>query len=170
MLLFKHSLTIPSIWLLIEMTLSTSQIFVGNSDRYQVVSHLLDKPIIARSIRIQPMTWYGHISMRAEFYGCAIGKNLTNYVTAKREALMSRSDSKLKSILRILYVRGPKFSIWLSPKLLWNSFGVEMRCLPVSVRSVCMDIVPRKILKWQRFMGATWEDRGGRISPFKSAI
>lgn len=49
------------------------QLFNGNTDRYTVVRHILEEPIIARFVRIQPKTWYRHISMRAEFYGCTKG-------------------------------------------------------------------------------------------------
>ena len=62
-------------------------------------------------------------------------------MTAKIEAMISRSNSKLESILRILYVRGPKFAIQSCCE---TPFGVEMRCLPVSVPSDCMDLGPRK--------------------------
>ena len=46
------------------------QVFSGNSDRYTVVSHVLPTPITARYIRIHPGAWHGHVSMRADFYGC----------------------------------------------------------------------------------------------------
>ncbi|KAL9959225.1 hypothetical protein ACROYT_G036322 [Oculina patagonica] len=51
----------------------TKKIFSGNFDRYTVVRHDLDEAIITHYIRIHPETWYGHISMRAEFYGCRTG-------------------------------------------------------------------------------------------------
>ena len=50
------------------------QVFAANSDRYTVVKNVLYKPIITRYIRIHPESWYGHISMRTEFYGCRKGK------------------------------------------------------------------------------------------------
>ena len=49
------------------------QIFTANSDRYAVVKNVLSKPIITRYIRIHPESWYGHICMRTEFYGCKKG-------------------------------------------------------------------------------------------------
>ena len=39
-----------------------------------VKSNTLSTPIRARYVRIRPWSWYGHISMRVEFYGCYIGK------------------------------------------------------------------------------------------------
>ena len=49
------------------------QIFVGNDNQYTVVGHNLKEPIVARYIRIHPVTWHGLISMRAEMYGCSGG-------------------------------------------------------------------------------------------------
>ena len=49
--------------------------FKANFDRYTVVTHVLYPPIIARYIRIHPTTWYGHISLRVDFYGCFSGTN-----------------------------------------------------------------------------------------------
>jgi len=51
-------------------------VFNGNSDRNTVVGHRLSKPIIAKYIRIRPVTWYGHISMRMELFGCTEGNQL----------------------------------------------------------------------------------------------
>ncbi|XP_031566626.1 uncharacterized protein LOC116301675 [Actinia tenebrosa] len=50
------------------------KILVGNVDRYEVVSHVLNPPITARYIRIVPKTWYGRIAMRLDFYGCIPGE------------------------------------------------------------------------------------------------
>ncbi|KAL9955598.1 hypothetical protein ACROYT_G036941 [Oculina patagonica] len=49
------------------------KVFSGNSDRYSVVTHRLENPIITRYLRIKPKTWNGYISLRAEFYGCRQG-------------------------------------------------------------------------------------------------
>ncbi|XP_027046430.1 uncharacterized protein LOC113674157 [Pocillopora damicornis] len=51
-----------------------TKIFQGNYDRYIIVRHKLARPITARFFRIHPVTWYGWISMRVEFYGCVVGK------------------------------------------------------------------------------------------------
>lgn len=48
-------------------------VFSGNKDRSTVVGHRLVKPIIAKYIRLRPVTWYGHISMRMELFGCTEG-------------------------------------------------------------------------------------------------
>ncbi|XP_028417633.1 uncharacterized protein LOC114542082, partial [Dendronephthya gigantea] len=46
------------------------KVFYGNSDRWSIVTNVLSQPITARYIRIHPESWYGHISMRLEIYGC----------------------------------------------------------------------------------------------------
>ena len=49
--------------------------FLGNSDRYSVVSHVLtNPPIVAKYVRVLPVTWYSHITLRVDFYGCIPGK------------------------------------------------------------------------------------------------
>jgi RHS repeat-associated protein len=43
-----------------------AQSFTGNTDRNTVVQNLFSSPIAARFVRIKPVSWYSHISMRAE--------------------------------------------------------------------------------------------------------
>lgn len=45
------------------------EILAGNQDRNKIVEHQLE-PFTARWVRILPVTWTGHISLRAEVYGC----------------------------------------------------------------------------------------------------
>jgi len=52
------------------------KIFDGNKDSNTVVFSLLNPPITGRFIRIQPVEWHNHISMRTEFYGCPGIQNL----------------------------------------------------------------------------------------------
>ncbi|KAL9951704.1 hypothetical protein ACROYT_G044426 [Oculina patagonica] len=54
----------------VEQGQTTDKEFAGNTDRDTVVSHELNPPIRARYIRFVPVTWYDHISMRVELYGC----------------------------------------------------------------------------------------------------
>lgn len=49
------------------------QYFTGNRDQNTVVSHPLVPNIKSRFVRVMPWGWYGHISMRVEFYGCLTG-------------------------------------------------------------------------------------------------
>ncbi|EDO41038.1 predicted protein, partial [Nematostella vectensis] len=49
------------------------KIFEGNKDRSTVRSHALAMPILARYVRVRPMTWRGRIAMRVEIFGCTSG-------------------------------------------------------------------------------------------------
>ena len=57
------------------------QYFQGNKDQNSVKQNGFYPPIKARYVRIHPWSWYGHISMRVEFYGCPEGRPLM--VTSK---------------------------------------------------------------------------------------
>ena len=46
------------------------QVFLANKDRNTIAYNMLNPPITTRFIRIKPMEWRGHISMRMEIYGC----------------------------------------------------------------------------------------------------
>ena len=50
------------------------QEFTGNKEQFMPVCYLLKNPIVATYIRIIPLAWYGHIALRAGFYGCKSGK------------------------------------------------------------------------------------------------
>ena len=49
------------------MAINFVQDFRGNKDQNTIVFHKLRT---ARFIRILPQSWYGHVSMQMEFYGC----------------------------------------------------------------------------------------------------
>ena len=51
------------------------QYFRGNRDKNTVVMHSLRPDIEARVVRIHPVRWVNHISMRVEFYGRAAGRS-----------------------------------------------------------------------------------------------
>ncbi|CAH3197418.1 unnamed protein product, partial [Porites evermanni] len=48
----------------------SAKVFLANKDRNTIVYNILNPPITTRFIRIKPMEWRGHISMRMEIYGC----------------------------------------------------------------------------------------------------
>ena len=52
----------------ILMAINFFQDFRGNKDQNTIVFHKL-RTVFARFIRILPQSWYGHVSMRMEFYG-----------------------------------------------------------------------------------------------------
>ena len=45
---------------------------------------MIDPPIIARFVQIRAKTWKGHLSMRAELYGCTEGL-LVSYILKARK-------------------------------------------------------------------------------------
>ncbi|KAM7445072.1 hypothetical protein ABFA07_006448 [Porites harrisoni] len=47
------------------------KVFTGNSDSNTIVSHVLKAKFTTRYVRFVVQTWYEHISMRVELYGCA---------------------------------------------------------------------------------------------------
>ena len=52
------------------LTFCSFQVFEGNEDSDTVVLNKLSQPITARYIRLLPIEWHNHISMRIEIYGC----------------------------------------------------------------------------------------------------
>ena len=61
------------------------KIFEGNTDKNSVRRHYFHHPIDGKYVRIRPQSWYGnHLCMRAELYGCLMGKNLI-YVSLQNE-------------------------------------------------------------------------------------
>jgi len=51
--------------------------FEGNKDRFSIVSHKLKTRIIALYVRINPLEYHLWISLRADFYGCKSGTELS---------------------------------------------------------------------------------------------
>ncbi|XP_030844606.1 fibropellin-1 isoform X8 [Strongylocentrotus purpuratus] len=45
------------------------KIFTGNADRNTIVTNTLPVSQICRYVRLMPVSWYGHISLRMEIYG-----------------------------------------------------------------------------------------------------
>ena len=52
------------------MILIVVQILDGNNDANTVVSNVFPTPVKASYVRIRPITWNNHISMRFELLGC----------------------------------------------------------------------------------------------------
>ena len=53
-----------------RILLNLIQVFTGNTDRDTVVNHQLTPMIKARYIRLIPVEWNNHISLRMELYTC----------------------------------------------------------------------------------------------------
>lgn len=49
---------------------NTTMVFPGNSDQWSTVKHMLPKPVMARYIRIRPVTFHGKIGLRFDLIGC----------------------------------------------------------------------------------------------------
>ncbi|KAL9978605.1 hypothetical protein ACROYT_G016141 [Oculina patagonica] len=91
------------------------KIFRGNFDRDTMVVHKIFPPFHARFVRIHPLKWYGHISMRAELYGCPIkspawlekantaleGARMTQWASEEEKSSTRRlTDGKRRSNLK----------------------------------------------------------------------
>lgn len=59
-------------WAWYRLTDGKIKVFGGNVDRNTPVYHSLHPRIQAKYVRFHPKTWYGHICMRAELYGCNV--------------------------------------------------------------------------------------------------
>ena len=53
-------------WTKIQDSGGSAKVFPGNTDRDTPVVNTLTPPVTARYLRLHPMTWHGHISMRWE--------------------------------------------------------------------------------------------------------
>ncbi|KAL9962227.1 hypothetical protein ACROYT_G031309 [Oculina patagonica] len=60
------------------------KVFQGNSDQDTIVYHAVDPAIKARYIRVRPVTWSVHVSMRMELYGCHEPCRELRFVVSKK--------------------------------------------------------------------------------------
>ena len=49
---------------------ANSSIFGGNTNGYHKVINTFTKPMVARVIRLHPVTWHNRVSLRWELIGC----------------------------------------------------------------------------------------------------
>ena len=42
------------------------KVFTGNKDKDTVMEAFFDNPVVARYLRVEPVIWHNHISMRAD--------------------------------------------------------------------------------------------------------
>ena len=90
------------------------KVFTGNTDRNIVVCRKLNKPIRARYVRVHPIAWHGHMSMRVELFGC-------NYTSCKAWLVLKWQDGKS---LFVFALRNWMID-WLIDSLLWASTIVD---------------------------------------------
>ena len=60
------------------------QVFPGNFDRHSIVVHDLVPSFHARRVKIHPLSYKKHISMRVELYGCPIKVRLKGALLNKK--------------------------------------------------------------------------------------
>ena len=68
--------------------------FSGNKDYDTVAYNTLIPPITTRYIRILPVQWQGHISMRIELYGCPGTVQLFQYLRVDYTEVNERKEDK----------------------------------------------------------------------------
>ena len=86
-------------------------------DSNNIVSHELKPPIWARYIRFHPKTWYSHISMRVEVYGCKKG---TLYSASLMSLITSSTLKLLKFMGEIVFYSNLLSSGYLSLQWVLN--------------------------------------------------
>lgn len=131
------------------MAINFVQDFRGNKDQNTIVFHKL-RTVFARFIRILPQSWYGHVSMRMEFYGCP-----------GRRIILNLKYSPLFQGTVIIYRQGGGgVSGFWRDRIVFR--GKRRRKVGRRLQSV--ERVPRKLLpKWeiigilQSFMGGSGE-------------
>ncbi|XP_066932534.1 uncharacterized protein [Clytia hemisphaerica] len=57
------------------------KIFLGNNDNYNLVTHWFRPRIIARFVKIKPVSWHQNVCMRLEIYGCE--NDINSYIIQK---------------------------------------------------------------------------------------
>jgi len=57
------------------------KIFSGNNDQDGVVTNMLPCPLLARCIRINPIEWKDHVSLRFDLLGCPAQTGIVYIVT-----------------------------------------------------------------------------------------
>ncbi|XP_067022555.1 lactadherin-like [Acropora muricata] len=87
------------------------KVFTANSDRGTVVSHKLSPRISTRYVRFSVMSWYGHISMRVELYGCANEMNNKSMILQQLTTRKQEKSSKQKVVTKRM--TGMNFSVTL---------------------------------------------------------
>ena len=60
---------------------TSCKVFSANTEQFSVVRNNFAQSISTRYIRINPISWHGWISMRAEFFGCHKGTVTTTTVS-----------------------------------------------------------------------------------------
>nr|XP_022322146.1 uncharacterized protein LOC111123822 isoform X3 [Crassostrea virginica] len=71
-------------------------IFLGNTDENSIVTNNFDCPVIAKCVRINPLEWNNHISMRFDLLGCTLDTgNSTQVSTTAAPNTTSSSNTSV---------------------------------------------------------------------------
>ena len=131
----------------ILMAINFFQDFRGNKDQNTIVFHKL-RTVFARFIRILPQSWYGHVSMRMEFYGCP-----------GRRIILNLKQSPLLEGTVIIYRQGGGGGVsgFWRDRIVFR--GKRRRKVGRRLHSV--ERVPRKLLPMWEIIGILQSFMGG---------
>ncbi|CAH3022884.1 unnamed protein product [Porites evermanni] len=94
------------------------RIFPANQERYFVVFHRFFKPFAARFVRVKVRSWYGHIALRVELYGCSLGRQCNQP--------MGLQSGRLKNHLVTASSQWDKYHAAFLARLHWQRRGRYM--------------------------------------------
>ena len=125
------------------------QDFRGNKDQNTIVFHKL-RTAFARFIRILPQSWYGHVSMQMEFYGCP-----------GRRIILNLKQSPLPQGTVIIYRQGGRGggAVVFGEIAQFSKKGKRRRKVGRRLQSV--ERVPRKLLPMWEIIGILQSFMGG---------
>ncbi|XP_027044413.1 uncharacterized protein LOC113672335 [Pocillopora damicornis] len=127
------------------------KVFSGNKNRDTIVSHLLSSPIEARFLRIRPLAWYGHISMRVELYGC--GGNYELNGNTDRDTVVYH---KLNPSITARYIR-------FRPVAWHRHISMRMEIYGCEVCNHALGMEDRGISNWQITSSSQWDSNHAAI-------
>ena len=77
----------------------------ANSDRNSVIVNRLIQPIEARLIRIYPESWYHHMSMRMELYGCEIQSGKEDCLRCNQILIENAGSVRLYFLSKLKFIK-----------------------------------------------------------------
>ena len=81
------------------------QIFNGNSDQHTLVTNMLERPFIAKCVRVNPLSWSEYTSLRFDLIGCPVDAGIHLYYHGANVLFYPLSLSlSLRTFLRLCIV------------------------------------------------------------------
>ncbi|XP_065827925.1 EGF-like repeat and discoidin I-like domain-containing protein 3 isoform X2 [Oscarella lobularis] len=103
--------------------------FSANAEQFSVVRNNFAQAVSTRYIRIKPVSWHSHISMRAEFFGChkacesPLGMTTGAIATSGLESSSSYDDQYHQKFSRLNSINlGPNSLAWCAAQNDQNQF------------------------------------------------